>query len=88
MASISEKWQLIEMFLHLAIDLDYSVSRSDLFVYTNAFCLHNFALVSGNELSHFSEQYSFTYPYFNLFLNINLDCHALISLVTPCLLCN
>lgn len=88
MASIAEKWQLIEMFLHFTIDLDYSVSHSDLFLYTNAFCLHNFALVSENELSHFSEQYSFTYPYFNIFLNIKLGCNALISLVTPWLLCN
>lgn len=88
MASIAEKWQLIKMFLHLAIDLDYSVSCSDLFVYTNAFCLHHFALMPENGLSHISGQYSLTYPYFNLFLNINLDCHTLISLVTPCLLYN
>lgn len=50
------------MFLHLAVDLESSVSHSDLFGYTHAFCLHNFALLCENELSHFSEEYSFTYP--------------------------
>lgn len=76
------------MFLHLATYLDYPVLHSNLFVYSNTFCLFNFVLMHENELSHFSEQYSFAYPYFNLFHNINLDCHILISLVTPWLLSN
>lgn len=74
-ASITEMATHKNGFLHLAIDLDCSVSHSGLFGYTNA-------LVCENELPHFSEQCSF-----NLFLNINLGCHTLMSLATPWLLC-